>query len=456
MRQGHARGRIAQPGMLAVLAVVGLSLTGAAVAQGVAERLEEARARLQALGAPLDLRDLAGPPVPDEENAALAYEQASEARDFTAGAAALISDVVHGDADLTDPDVAAAAEDALARNTTALRLLHQAAAMPQCRFNVDRTEPPAAFPYTGRLRSCARLLAFEAILRAHEGRGEEALQAYQASLSVGQVADELLLVGQMTRYAIVGIGSDALKAVLNQTQPPEAACRSAADDVRRRDLLSAYVEALKGECAVGLWAFRLVESSRRPLEDLRDLADDLEGVPAEWREALDGVGPDSRAVVSAWLQADELSYLEIMADLIERGDLPYREIASVRPSLEDRLGSLPADTPRVLTTLLVPVSGKTPMGRDRAIAALGLDQIALLLKGYRARHGQYPATLEQLREYAGYELPLDPFSGEPFVYRREGKGFLIYSWGPNLKDDGGQEPPTGKRDEGDVAFRCPS
>jgi len=52
----------------------------------------------------------------------------------------------------------------------------------------------------------------------------------------------------------------------------------------------------------------------------------------------------------------------------------------------------------------------------------------------------------------GRPLPTDPFSGKPFVYRREGAGFLIYSWGPNLKDDGGKVGKT--QDEGDIVMRC--
>ena len=33
--------------------------------------------------------------------------------------------------------------------------------------------------------------------------------------------------------------------------------------------------------------------------------------------------------------------------------------------------------------------------------------------------------------------PVDPFTGKPLEYRREGDGFLIYSAGPDGRDDGG-------------------
>ena len=53
------------------------------------------------------------------------------------------------------------------------------------------------------------------------------------------------------------------------------------------------------------------------------------------------------------------------------------------------------------------------------------------------RTGEFPESLEQLHEVIPWELREDPFSGEDFIYRREGDGYLIYSIGPDLQDDGG-------------------
>lgn len=59
---------------------------------------------------------------------------------------------------------------------------------------------------------------------------------------------------------------------------------------------------------------------------------------------------------------------------------------------------------------------------------------------YGRDKGVYPGTLEGLVA-DGYvkELPVDPYSGEPFGYRVTGDGFLLYSWGANLVDDGGRQ-----------------
>ena len=58
---------------------------------------------------------------------------------------------------------------------------------------------------------------------------------------------------------------------------------------------------------------------------------------------------------------------------------------------------------------------------------------ALILIKLRKGSGAYPADLSGIRP----EWTIDPFSGQPFVYRKDADGILLYSVGENLKDDGG-------------------
>ena len=57
--------------------------------------------------------------------------------------------------------------------------------------------------------------------------------------------------------------------------------------------------------------------------------------------------------------------------------------------------------------------------RRRAILVL------LALKAWQLEHGQYPAALDQLAGTYLEQLPLDPYSGGPFVYRPEGFSMVI-------------------------------
>ena len=73
------------------------------------------------------------------------------------------------------------------------------------------------------------------------------------------------------------------------------------------------------------------------------------------------------------------------------------------------------------------------------------SRIALGLAVYKGRFHRYPEKLAELRSKLGWHVPEDPFSGKDFSYKRRGDGFLLYSIGPNLKDDGGAEVERDRR-----------
>jgi hypothetical protein len=58
---------------------------------------------------------------------------------------------------------------------------------------------------------------------------------------------------------------------------------------------------------------------------------------------------------------------------------------------------------------------------------------------YRQDKNLYPKNLDELVT-AGYlkNLPMDCFSSKPLVYKKTGDNFLLYSYGPDCKDDGGK------------------
>ncbi len=78
---------------------------------------------------------------------------------------------------------------------------------------------------------------------------------------------------------------------------------------------------------------------------------------------------------------------------------------------------------------------------------------------YEKDNENYPADLHELVE-GGYlkELPLDPFSGKPLIYKKTDDDFVLYSVGLNFVDDGGkvyrnkEGKPRQWADEGDTIF----
>lgn len=72
-----------------------------------------------------------------------------------------------------------------------------------------------------------------------------------------------------------------------------------------------------------------------------------------------------------------------------------------------------------------------------------MTKIALALSAYRTEHGEYPEKLQMLVPQYVDRLPVDPFVNGPLQYRRQDKGYLLYSVGANCKDDTGPKPLHG-------------
>jgi hypothetical protein len=93
-----------------------------------------------------------------------------------------------------------------------------------------------------------------------------------------------------------------------------------------------------------------------------------------------------------------------------------------------------------------PVNQALPVDVDRIRCQLletqarnALLLVTLALRAYRLERGGYPETLAELAPSYLRKLPADPFgAGQGFGYRREGGRYVLYSVGPDGKDDGGE------------------
>lgn len=63
--------------------------------------------------------------------------------------------------------------------------------------------------------------------------------------------------------------------------------------------------------------------------------------------------------------------------------------------------------------------------------------VAIALVVHRGRHGDWPATLDELTPDLLPSVPRDRFTGEPLRYRVDGGEVVVYSVGQDLDDDGG-------------------
>jgi len=144
-----------------------------------------------------------------------------------------------------------------------------------------------------------------------------------------------------------------------------------------------------------------------------------------------------------------------LGELARQADDP-RHLARVLllgPSLSTALSRHVGD---IMIAVLVPDLQYTVTAEGRVKMTADLTVVSLALAGYHADNGEYPDGLAALAPKYIPEVPKDVFTGAPLHYRREGKGYLLYSVGPNQEDNRGHTWADAlDSDSDDIAVRVP-
>lgn len=473
--------------IMVVTAGVVLPLRGTAAHQGLGDRSAEVQAKLaelEAAGTPLTGRDLAPPPVAEADNAAPLYLQAAElTRNRWSGPSD--GSVGYANADWRKPEDLERVADLLAQDQQALDLIREATARPHCRFDTPYGDlVMGILPHLAQMRNLARLQAAAAVVASHSGDQAGALEHLRRGLViVRRTAEEGLTLSYLVANFIDHVVLRAGEYVLSQGELPETAAHALAEELRRVDWHHLLVRAIQSERVLGLQLFDLARKGE-----------------ARGASELVGGESDPRAegvlVTYAWPQTaplmarDQLLFLEYMDRLEEAASRPFPEVpglvaeiaadyrtpapelaeleaaVAARRDAEDLRNPSPFNP---VTRIVVPVSAGLVSGsRGGGASALRAIHDAVLgLTLYHQRHGAYPEQLEDLLSM-DWPVPMDYYTEEPLVYRREGKSFVLYSLGPDLMDNGGtavywQERDPAKRvrpagqgdqpDQGDITWQ---
>ncbi len=313
----------------------------------------------------------------------------------------------------------AAEEAAVAANAAALRLLRRGLALPYRQPPIRSLQ--ANMSYYAGFRSLARLLNEQATLQEQRGEWGDAADSRLDAVALGiQVPRGGPVEGMLVGIACQAIGRKALWSDIPLLTAPQA--RAAA---RRMERLTARQLPPADTFQEDEWTGQasLLGSFRSP----------------SWRrDLLSYVGTDNyRADIhAAPLQAvrypflsrrDILSdYTRYMDDAVADAGRPY---AAPDPAPPGDLFSLRFASPYRLVR-------HRATGDETQNALL---TAALALRAYRVEHGAYPPTLNAL--VPGYlsRVPDDPFAASgPLRYKVSGAKYVLYSIGPDGRDDGGR------------------
>jgi len=127
-------------------------------------------------------------------------------------------------------------------------------------------------------------------------------------------------------------------------------------------------------------------------------------------------------------------YYRLLARQLRLG-YPQVRAADVKALREQHVGDDPWGR------LIVPDLGQVLKARTRGIASRRATQLTLAVHLFKARHGRWPASLDELPAEHKGDTPIDPFTGRNFVYRLNDDGPTIYSASENGVDDAGRHSP---------------
>ncbi len=386
-------------------------------------KLAGAVAELKARGVALTDKDLAAP-CPEADNAARLWKAGADLlaveNDDKGLLGRAFGDLVSSKS--LGPSDRAALTGVIAKNLKALELVYAMADKPCFLYRDPGAPPPGTMIRDAvKMITATRLMGFDALLRADEGDAAGAIDRIRRALgSTSKVAQE----GTLLTHLIAVAETRMLLTFL------EAVCRG-------REIDDEILARLVADLEPGPWRERLARS----ISGERILS--LERGSAVISGNVQGLAGERRSDrLLYWLLRpvikDEVRWrLKKFAGWEQIAGKPYfqqRELLKTDAGLSEEVPWY-----FKLTGFWDGGTYGTFFLKNAQLEATFLAaRTGLACRLYKSRTGQYPEHLEELVPGILTEVPIDPFTGKPFVYRREGEGFIVYSLGSNQKDDGGR------------------
>lgn len=307
----------------------------------------------------------------------------------------------------------------LAAHPRVLPLLEQAAGCPDYLFPMDLTVQgsgllPTKLDQLQEMRRVVRVLQAEGIWLLSRGRREEALNRGLLMLRLSRRPDERpsMMVGGLVAVACRVTTFDLIQRVLQSGEVPADARQRLEAELAVQGVLAAGQRSLVAERSFGVWYLQQMPGRK------------------VW-------------LARAYWNGQELAYLTAMQRLIESmgaGEQPQAAFDQAYRQAERDTARSP------LARLMLPAV------KTYQEACLRTEAQLRCLRVFNALQGRSPEDAQRGTSAADLGLPeeatLDPFSGKPLIIKRLPEGWLVYSIGQNLRDDGGQLSEDGQADLG--------
>ena len=319
------------------------------------------------------------------------------------------------------------------------------------------------------------MLAEKAKIEAEYGDFNKSLAAALAGLKVAKsLSNEPSIVAQLTRMVIDSIALGELQKNINKKeveQPGPYLLLVKEMEAERRqnvsyfglrsDYLECWLSASSNFRKIAGESFEFTEEDKKELEEfwgnvpnpsIDKIIESEKKRRKIYKEAYLKSGCKN---VDDFLKEQELFYLKTLIKMSPLLQKPYWKTKEELKNMEVEIKK----DPKEKALLAIYETGLISMAyvyllEARRDAFLGAAELGLANRIYRQKHGKFADSLNQLTPEILPSLPLDPFTGKDYIYRKKDKGFIVYSVADNLKDDNGipQFSEQGKKGDFDIVW----
>lgn len=288
------------------------------------------------------------------------------------------------------------------------------------------------FPRYATLRSQARWIVARTTLLLTQHQYKAAIKNQTKGLLLAHIMEQKYpsLINLLVSHAVYHIALKGMQKILHigRTQPGIA--EAVAKAIEDAPLLMPMSSTIPIETLSGI---SIIQTFRKALHESKNPAEALQPWDEkriDW-EKYDYNFTDKREIDRVCdnneihlLQAMQIAYRSFRQPYYQRTQSDIQALAEMK-----KQSATPDYCIAVLNTTTDELTAKN---YARLLANRVVTITFARVLAWREKHGQFPNALKEVLP----EEPSDPFDGKPLRYRKEGKGFVVYSVGESLKYDG--------------------
>lgn len=262
-----------------------------------------------------------------------------------------------------------------------------------------------------------RLLCIDAVFKAEEGNVAEAIEQCLATRRFLKLyLQEPYLISYLVGMACVKTVGASMKSIISN-----------------RNIATETLKKVLHEWDSSPWDDGLIWAIRT--ENIIGFESAVLYLKGEYDLELGKAGDIFYWILRPVLKNEIIWLTKAYDRLIEAAKMPYFASRETK-KIEQITSSIPKHYKMV--GALLPNFTATLLKKATLDALFDTSRIGIASKIYKNLYGEFPENAAVLVPEFLEEVPVDPFTGKPYIYKKQDSGFIVYSIGSNQKDEAGR------------------